>query len=119
MRQSCALLDNVMKLKQTQFQQLEIQQLEEHRQQVANAALKEIELMTTSDGSSTVKTRELFNEGRSVKSKKFQDCFNSTPTQTAFFWFHRQIQPSSCPVFLNSSSKLTLISIHMIKFRLT
>ena len=50
---------------QTQLQKLEIQQLEEeHHKQVAAAALKVIDLVTksSSDGSSTGKTSELFTE---------------------------------------------------------
>ena len=57
---------------QTQLRKLEIQQFEEeHRKQIAAAALEEIELMTkpSSDRSSTGKTSELFTERSSVKSK--------------------------------------------------
>ena len=55
---------------------------EEHRKQIAAAALEEIELLTkpSSDGSSTGKTIELFTERSSVKSKKLvQDWVNSSP----------------------------------------
>ena len=65
------------------MRELEIKQLEEdHRKEVAAAALEEIELMTKSsaDGSGTGKMSELFMERSSVKSKKlFQDWVNSSP----------------------------------------
>ena len=65
MRQSFALLDSV--------RELEIEQLEEdHRKEVAAAALEKIELMTKSsaDGSGTGKMSGFFTERSSVKSKK-------------------------------------------------
>ena len=69
--------------KQTKFRELEIEQLEEdHRKEVAAAALEEIELMTKSstDGSVTGKMSGLFTERSSVKSKKLvQDWVNSSP----------------------------------------
>ena len=69
--------------KQTKLRELEIEQLEEdHRKEVAAAALEEIELMTKSsaDGSGTGKMSGLFTERSSVKSKKFvQDWVNSSP----------------------------------------
>ena len=69
--------------KQTKLQELEIEQLEEdHRKEVAAAALEEIELMTKSsaDGSGTGKMNELFTERSSVKSKKLvQDWVKSSP----------------------------------------
>ena len=69
--------------KQTKLQELEIEQLEEdHRKEVATAALEEIELMTKSsaDGSGTGKMSRLFTERSSVKSKKLvQDWVNSSP----------------------------------------
>ena len=62
--------------------ELEIEQLEEdHRKEVAAAALEEIELMTksSSDGPGTGKMSGLFTERSSVKSKKFvQDWINSS-----------------------------------------
>ena len=65
------------------MRELEIEQLEEdHRKEVAAAALEEIELMTKSsaDGSGTGKIGGLFTERSSVKSKKLvQDCVNSSP----------------------------------------
>ena len=54
--------------------------MEEHRKQVAAAALEEIELMTklSSDGSSTGKKSKLFTERSSAKSNKLvQDWVNS------------------------------------------
>ena len=69
--------------KQTKLRELEIEQLEEdHRKEVAAAALEEIELMTRSsaDGSGTGKMSGLFTERSSVKSKKLvQDWVNSSP----------------------------------------
>ena len=69
--------------KQTKLRELEIEQLEEdHRKEVAAAALEEIELMTksSSDGSGTSKMSGLFTERSSVKSKKLvQDWVNSSP----------------------------------------
>ena len=69
--------------KQTKLRELEIEQLEEdHRKEVAAAALEEIELMTKSsaDGSGTGKMSGLFTERSSVKSKKLvQDWINSSP----------------------------------------
>ena len=69
--------------KQTKLRELEIEQLEEdHRKEVAAAALEEIELMTKSsaDGSGTDKMSGLFTERSSVKSKKLvQDWVNSSP----------------------------------------
>ena len=69
--------------KQTKLRELEIEQLEEdHRKEVAAAALEEIELTTNSsaDGSGTGKTSGLFTERSSVKSKKLvQDWVNSSP----------------------------------------
>ena len=69
--------------KQTQLRKLEIQQLEEeHRKQVAAAALEETKSMTkpSLNDSSTGKTSELFTERSSVKSKKFfQGWINSSP----------------------------------------
>ena len=69
--------------KQTKLRELEIEQLEEdHRKEVAAAALEEIELMTKSsaDGSGTGKMSGLFTERSSVKSKKLvQDWVNSSP----------------------------------------
>ena len=69
--------------KQTKLRELEIEQLEEdHRKEVAAAALEEIELMTKSsaDGSGVGKMSGLFTERSSVKSKKFvQDWVNSSP----------------------------------------
>ena len=59
--------------KQSKLRELEIEQLEEdHRKEVADAALEEIELMTksSSDGSGTGKMSGLFTERISVKSKK-------------------------------------------------
>ena len=68
--------------KQTKLRELEIEQLEEdHREEVAAAALEEIELMTKSsaDGSGTGKMSEFFTERSSVKSKKLvQDWVNSS-----------------------------------------
>ena len=65
------------------MRELEIEQLEEdHRKEVAAAALEEIELMTKSsaDGSGTGKMSGLFTERSSVKSKKLvQDWVNSSP----------------------------------------
>ena len=62
---------------------MEIEQLEEdHRKEVAAAALEEIELMTKSsaDGSGTGKMSGLSTERSSVKSKKLvQDWVNSSP----------------------------------------
>ena len=69
--------------KQTKLPELEIEQLEEdHRKEVAAAALEEIELMTKSatDGSGTSEMRGLFTERSSVKIKKLvQDWVNSSP----------------------------------------
>ena len=69
--------------KQTKLRELEIEQLEEdHRKEVAAAALEEIELMTKSsaDGSGTGKMSGLFTERSSVKSKKLvQDWIYSSP----------------------------------------
>ena len=69
--------------KQTKLRELEIEQLEEdHRKEVAAAALEEIELMTRSsaDGSDTGKMIGLFTESSSVKSKKLlQDWVDSSP----------------------------------------
>ena len=69
--------------KQTKLRELEIEQLEEdHRKEVAAAALEEIELMTktSADGSGTGKLSGLFTESSSVKSKKLvQDWANSSP----------------------------------------
>ena len=69
--------------KQTKLRELEIEQPEEdHRKEVAAAALEEILLMTKSsaDGSGTGKMSGLFTERSSVKSKKFvQDWVNSSP----------------------------------------
>ena len=69
--------------KESKLRELEIEQLEEdHRMEVAAAALEEIELMTKSsaDGSGTGKMSGLFTESSSVKSKKFfQDWVNSSP----------------------------------------
>ena len=69
--------------KQAKLRELEIEQLEEdHRKEVAAAALEEIELMTKSsaDGSGTGKMSGLFTERSSVKSKKLvQDWVNSSP----------------------------------------
>ena len=69
--------------KQTKLRELEIEQLEEdHRKEVAAAALEEIELMTkpSADGSGTGKLSGLFTERSSVKSKKLvQDWVNSSP----------------------------------------
>ena len=69
--------------KQTKLQGLEIEQLEEdHRKEVAAAALEEIEFMTkaSDDGLGTGKMSELFTEKSSVKSKKLvQDWVNSPP----------------------------------------
>ena len=83
MRQSFALLDSVLKLKINKIAELEIEQLEEdHRKEVAAAALEEIELMTKSsaDGSGTGRMGGLFTERSSVKSKKLvQDWVNSSP----------------------------------------
>ena len=66
------------------MRELEIEQPEEdHRKQVASAALEEIELMTKSsaDGSGTGKMSKRFTERSSVKSKKLvQDWVNSSPT---------------------------------------
>ena len=68
--------------KQTIFRELEIEQLEEdHRKEVAAAALEEIKLMTKSsaDGSGTGKMSGLFTERSLVKSKKLvQDWVNSS-----------------------------------------
>ena len=68
---------------QTQLRILKIQQLEEnHRKQVAAAALEEIELLTkpSSDRSSSVQTSELFIERSSLKGKKLvQNWVNSSP----------------------------------------
>ena len=68
--------------KQTKLRKLEIEQLEEdHRKEVAAAALEEIELMTRSsaDGSGTGKMSGLFTERNSVKSKKIvEDWVNSS-----------------------------------------
>ena len=65
------------------MRELEIEQLEEdHRKEVAAAALEEIELMTKSsaDGSGTGKMCGIFTERSSVKSKKLvQDWVNSSP----------------------------------------
>ena len=62
---------------------MEIEQLEEdHRKEVAAAALEEVELMTKSsaDGSGTGKMIGLFTERSLVKSKKLvQDWINSSP----------------------------------------
>ena len=84
MRQSLALLDSVLKLKnKKKLRELEIEQLEEdHRKEVAAAALEEIELMkkSSADGSGTGKMSGLFTERSSVKSKKLvQDWVNSSP----------------------------------------
>ena len=69
--------------KQTKLRELEIEQLEEdHRKEVAAAALEEIELMTKSsaDGSGTGKMSGLLTERSSVKSKKIvHDWVNSSP----------------------------------------
>ena len=69
--------------KQMKLRELEIEQLEEdHRKEVAAAALEEIELMTKSsaDRSGTGKMSGLFTERSSVKSKKLvQDWVNSSP----------------------------------------
>ena len=69
--------------KQTKLRELEIEQLEEdHRKEVAAAALEEIELMAKSsaDGCGTGKMSGLFTERSSVKSKKLvQDWVNSSP----------------------------------------
>ena len=66
------------------MRKLEIQpHKEEHRKQVAAAALEEIEIRTkpSSDGSSTGKTSPLFTERSSIKSKKLvQDLINSSPS---------------------------------------
>ena len=69
--------------KQTKLRELEIEQLEEdHRKEVAVAALEDIELMTKSsaDASGTGKMSGLFAERSSVKSKKLvQEWVNSSP----------------------------------------
>ena len=69
--------------KQTKLRELEIEQLEEdHRKEVAAAAIEEIELMrkSSADGSGTGKMSGLFTERSSVKSKKLvQDWVNSSP----------------------------------------
>ena len=69
--------------KKTKLRELEIEQLEEdHRKEVAAAALEEIGLMTKSsaDGSGTGKMGGLFTKRSSVKSKKLvQDWVNSSP----------------------------------------
>ena len=69
--------------KQTKLRELEIEQLEEdHRKEVAAAALEDIEVMTKSsaDGSDTGKMSGLFTERSSVQSKKLvQDWVNSSP----------------------------------------
>ena len=69
--------------KQTKLRELEIEQLEEdHRKEVAAAALEEIELMTKSsaDGSGTDKMSGFFTERSSVKSKKLvQAWVDSSP----------------------------------------
>ena len=69
--------------KQTKLRELEIEQLDEdHRKEVAAAALEEIELMTKSstEGSGTGKMSGLFTERSSVKSKKLvQGWVNSSP----------------------------------------
>ena len=70
--------------KQTKLRELEIEHFEDdHRKQVAAAALEQIELMTESsaDGSGTDKMSKLFTEKSSVKSKKLvQDWVYSSPT---------------------------------------
>ena len=69
--------------KQMKLRELEIEQLEEdHRKEIAAAALEEIQLMTKSsaDGSGTGKIGGLFTERSSVKSKKLvQKWVNSSP----------------------------------------
>ena len=69
--------------KQTKLRELEIEQLEEnHRKEVAAAALEEIELMTKSsiEGPGTGKMSGLVTERSSVKIKKLvQDWVNSSP----------------------------------------
>ena len=69
--------------KQMKLRELEIEQLEEdHRKEVAAAALEEIELMTkpSADGSGTGKMSGLFTERSSVMSKKLvQGWVNSSP----------------------------------------
>ena len=110
--------------RQTNLLELEIEQLEEdHRKEVAAAALEKIELMTKSsiDGSGTGKISRLFTERSSSKSKKLvQDWVNWSPAgnmadvanepRLHFFWFYRPIQPSNCPTTFSSTSKLTLQS---------
>ena len=68
--------------KQTKVRELEIEQLEEdHRKEVAAAALEEIVFMTESsaDGSGASKMSGLFKERSSVKSKKLvQDWVDSS-----------------------------------------
>ena len=66
--------------KQTKLRELEIEQLEEdHRKEVAAAALEEIELTTKADGSGTGKMSGFFTERRSIKRKKLvQDWVNSS-----------------------------------------
>ena len=69
--------------KQTKLREMEIEQLEEdHRKQVAAAALEEIELMTkaSADGSGAGKLSELLMERISVKSRKLvQNWVTSSP----------------------------------------
>ena len=67
---------------QTKTRDLEVEQLEEdHRREVAAAALEKIELMTKSsaEASGTGKMSEFFTERSSVKSKKLVQDWVSLP----------------------------------------
>ena len=84
MRQSCALLDSVLKLKNKRHcGNLKLSSSRRiTAKKVAAAALEEIELMTkaSTDGSGSGKMSELFVERTSVKSKRLvQDWVNSSP----------------------------------------
>ena len=122
------------KEKGTKLRELEIEQLEEnHRKELAAAALEEIELMTKSsaDGSDTGKMSGLFTEKSSVKSKKLlQDWVNSSPAGTWRMLQTNRVctflvpspnptkQPSNDLLQLNFQTPLS-ISIHMVKLRPT
>ena len=105
--------------KQTKLRELEIEQLEEdHRTEVAAAALEEIELMTKASadwqneralyGKKFSREQESCSRlGQFVTGREHGRCCKRT--EFALFWFHRPIQPSNCVTcFFNSTSKLTL-----------
>ena len=108
--------------KQKKLGEWEIEKLDEdHRKQVAAAALEEIELMKIISRWVWYWQRErvLYGKkssqeqvtcsrlGQVVTGRELGGCCKLT--EFALFWFHRPIQPSNCPTsFFNSTSKLTL-----------